>query len=1056
MARHSPKQFWILIPILAALAAAVGQTHAQTFNVGANFTTQTRADGVFEEPPDTMGAAGPNQFVAFNNNGFCIFNKDGSLVSRVSETDFWTSALGANPGNLSDPRILYDPASQRWFATMITTDQATNNKILLARSNTADPTQGFKGVSYTTTNGLFADFPTLGLDANGVYVGTNDFTASSSFSNVGIYSVPKADLLADTPTLIRLTNLGTLSVSTYGDSLQAAVNYGPKLATDPETIVAVSSSSGSRNIFTRLSGTTGSGATLGTATSKSVQSTSTPTASSQPGSSNTIDNGERNFSGNVVQVGTFLYSVRGTRVSGRTAARWTIADASTLAIVQQGTISSPSLSYFYPSIAVNASGDVVVGFSGSNSTTFASTYAVVGTSAGGVPGGSLTFGAPVQTKAGIDFYDGTRWGDYSATTLDPADPGIFWTHQEYAGARTISGTNWNWATQATEIVPTKPGELRWSTTAGGSFGAATNSFTGTPPAPTNHVIFSRPNASYTVAFSGTNGSDRASIRQGDVTWDLSGGSYTLSNASPATPSLAVAEFQGTAALTVSGGALNSIHAMIGGAAGGSGAVNVNAGGNWTNSGNLIVGNQGSGVLTIADQGLVYVGSDLSIGVFGTVNLNGGALRFDGYIRSGTLHYTSGTVQLAGIRTIGSDAAVQDFFGAAPEIGAGKGLVVEGDATLAASASVTLSGGTLTAQTVSLSPGSSITSTQPAQVRGAILAQAGSEISAGGDLLLGDTNNVNGFYGSGTVHVGQSKVTLADANDAVFDASAQVTLGSGGNPGILSAANGLTLNAGGVISGHGTIDTPNDAAKPLVNSGSFTGNSSAEPLALPGYVQGAGTFENVDFTGTFSPGFGPAQLSMGRAVYDGTLDIELAGLTPGSEYDQLNHSLGDGLASLGGTLDVSLLAGFTPQAGDVFEIMTAIGGIDGTFASTILPALAGNLTWNVDYGANSVTLAVAAVVVSVPGDYNGDGIVDAADYTVWRDTLGQVGIGLPADGDGNGVIDGGDYDVWTTNFGNHAGAGASGSASAAVPEPSTLVMLLTGILSIFCRRRPNVP
>ena len=48
---------------------------------------------------------------------------------------FWTNALGSDPGNLSDPRILYlYPASQRWFAVMITTDQTTNNKILFARS----------------------------------------------------------------------------------------------------------------------------------------------------------------------------------------------------------------------------------------------------------------------------------------------------------------------------------------------------------------------------------------------------------------------------------------------------------------------------------------------------------------------------------------------------------------------------------------------------------------------------------------------------------------------------------------------------------------------------------------------------------------------------------------------------------------------------------------------------------------------------------------------------------------------------------------------------------
>src|SRR5262249_38712884 len=149
----------------------------------------------------------------------------------------------------------------------------------------------------------------------------------------------------------------------------------------------------------------------------------------------TIDNGDDRFSGSAEQIGNFLYAVQNITVSGRSAVRWTIADATSFNILQQGTISDPALSLFYPSISVNPTGDVVVGFSGSNSSTYASTYAVVGASAGNVPGGTLTFGTPVQTKAGTDFYPDTRWGDYSAVTPDPADPGIFWAHQEYSANR---------------------------------------------------------------------------------------------------------------------------------------------------------------------------------------------------------------------------------------------------------------------------------------------------------------------------------------------------------------------------------------------------------------------------------------------------------------------------------------------------------------------------------------------------------------------------------------------------------------------------------------------
>jgi len=79
------------------------------------------------------------------------------------------------------------------------------------------------------------------------------------------------------------------------------------------------------------------------------------------------------------------------------------------------------------------------------------------------------------------------------------------------------------------------------------------------------------------------------------------------------------------------------------------------------------------------------------------------------------------------------------------------------------------------------------------------------------------------------------------------------------------------------------------------------------------------------------------------------------------------------------------------------------------------------------------------IVVAPGDYNADGVVDASDYTVWRNSLGSES-NLRADGNGNGVIDDGDYAIWKAAFGTTYGSG-SGQFSAAVPEPTTAVLLL---------------
>ncbi len=102
--------------------------------------------------------------------------------------------------------------------------------------------------------------------------------------------------------------------------------------------------------------------------------------------------------------------------------------------------------------------------------------------------------------------------------------------------------------------------------------------------------------------------------------------------------------------------------------------------------------------------------------------------------------------------------------------------------------------------------------------------------------------------------------------------------------------------------------------------------------------------------------------------------------------------------------------------------------------------------------DNISLALVDIPASLTGDYNDDGQVDAADYTVWRDTLGDsvASNGDGADGNENGVIDPLDYNVWVTNFGN-----SSSSASAsAVPEPSSLMLFtlaLCGVASASKRK-----
>ncbi len=82
-----------------------------------------------------------------------------------------------------------------------------------------------------------------------------------------------------------------------------------------------------------------------------------------------------------------------------------------------------------------------------------------------------------------------------------------------------------------------------------------------------------------------------------------------------------------------------------------------------------------------------------------------------------------------------------------------------------------------------------------------------------------------------------------------------------------------------------------------------------------------------------------------------------------------------------------------------------------------------------------------------GDYNGDGIVDAADYTVWRDSENDLGPGLPADGNGDQEVNAPDYTIWANNY------GAPGSpAAVGVPEPSALLLVAIAVGALL--RRPS--
>jgi hypothetical protein len=239
-------------------------------------------------------------------------------------------------------------------------------------------------------------------------------------------------------------------------------------------------------------------------------------------------------------------------------------------------------------------------------------------------------------------------------------------------------------------------------------------------------------------------------------------------------------------------------------------------------------------------------------------------------------------------------------------------------------------------------------------------------------------------------------------------------------------------------GDGTLAINND----LVSSG---GTINCQVGTCSGSGTVGGDLNNS--SGTVSPGNSPGMLTVDgnyNQESGGTLAIEIGGTQAEVDYDVLNVL---GNASLAGILDVSLINGFTPSGGNTFKVLTAGGELTDA-GLTLGGSAAGSFTMSVDTTNDWIMLMTTGGGGGVPGDYNGNGTVDAADYTIFRDNLGGDSAVLSGNGSGAATVVQADYDLWKQNFGS-SGTGST----AAVPEPCSYVLMALGLFALVaCRGR----
>ena len=137
--------------------------------------------------------------------------------------------------------------------------------------------------------------------------------------------------------------------------------------------------------------------------------------------------------------------------------------------------------------------------------------------------------------------------------------------------------------------------------------------------------------------------------------------------------------------------------------------------------------------------------------------------------------------------------------------------------------------------------------------------------------------------------------------------------------------------------------------------------------------------------------------------------------------------------------------------NAYSGLTVDGGGVITGGLTMGTGLEAYATKELRVSGNNIILRMPFTGTILVGDYNGNGVVDAADYVVWRKNNGTTNV-LPNDPAG-GTIGATQYNNWKANFGKTPGSG-SGAGLAAVPEPASLLLCLfaSAAMAASARRR----
>lgn len=454
--------------------AAVDQVAQTAPGSSINTTAASGFDGVAFNgyyPPDPNLSVSPTQIVQTTNVEWAVFDKQGTLLKGPVMLTSLFAGLGnlCSTNNGGDPIVLWDKIAGRWMISQLAfNSNFSTNYVCIAVSRTSDALGAYNLYSFPFSH--LPDYPKFGVWSSSSGSGSDYYMSANLFSTALYYgpvvcAFNGGDLQNGVATpRYTCSQSGTSHFSLLPSDLDGGAPPDPGEADYfMELGTGISSTSGTTlNLFPFKATWTSTGGSLNNPSTQTIAVSTYSLACGggtcipQPGTSKTLDSlGDRLMYRlafrNLGNSESLLVNHAVDRGDGTVGIRWyqiQSAQGTTLAtshsVVQQGTYSPNDGSYrWMASIAQDQQGNIGVGYSVSNATTVFPSIAYTGRAYNsadplGVLGSESTLMAGSGAETG-----GTRWGDYSSLSLDPADDCTFWYTNEYF----LPGASVSWRTR---------------------------------------------------------------------------------------------------------------------------------------------------------------------------------------------------------------------------------------------------------------------------------------------------------------------------------------------------------------------------------------------------------------------------------------------------------------------------------------------------------------------------------------------------------------------------------------------------------------------------------